>query len=453
MPEIPADEPPSPPAEGAPANDVRYVVRERIGKGGMGQVFLAWDQNLSRAVAIKRIASGGDAGVDEAIRREAGILAALHHPNIVTIHDFTADEQGPFVVMEHVAGRTLDDLVSAHPLEVPAFLEMVNQVCRGLSSAHAAGLLHLDLKPGNIMLQRHQDGSFTSKILDFGLARLNQEPAREGAEPGVIFGSPYTISPEQLAREPVDVRTDIYSLGCVFYFALSGVNPFEAPSIREILQRHLQGGARPLHLVAPKVPQALSIVIARMIARQPADRPRTVEEARTQLLKAGRSPVSAATASAASAAPVRRRGFGKTLAILALPALLLAGGGAWYYYQQHRTKGSEAVANVSATPVVPAGPVVKPGDLAALEQHSGETITLEGKVAAIAESSLFHARFLKFADTPEGGAVAAVREEVLGAAQVQSFVGKRVRVTGKLLIAAGVKRVVVESTADIVTLP
>lgn len=456
--EYPEPEPEPTPTGEAPVSNARYLVQESIGHGGMGQVFRAWDQHLGRNVAIKRISE--DPGVDAAVRREAGILAGLHHPNIVTIFDFAADEIGPFVVMEYVEGRTLEDLVLGQPLEVPNFLELVTQVCRGLSSAHTAGLVHLDLKPGNIMLQLHRDGSFTSKILDFGLAKAGGEAEGKGE----LYGSPYTVAPEQLAQEPTDARTDIYSLGCVFYFALSGKNAFEAPTVSEILTRHMEGRVTPLHLAAPKVPPGISQVIGKMLAALPADRPQTVEEARSLLLKASRGPapspagaprpVTGRQPSVAAAAPVDKDQGG---IFVTLAVLVLVGSGAWWYYGPKQAALNEAAtdalvpAQTAAAAAVDRAnaPVVDAADAAALTRQFGRMIVAEGTVESVVESKLFHAHLLKFANVPAAGAVASVREDVLSAEQVQAYAGKHIRVMGKLSGAAGIKRVIVEAPSDL----
>lgn len=441
----------------------RYQIGESIGHGGMGQVYRAWDRTLGRHVAVKRISQ--DAGVDEAIRREAGILAALHHPNIVTIFDFAADDEGPFVVMELVDGRNLEDLVMDQPLDLPSFLELVSQVCRGLSSAHNAGLLHLDLKAGNIMLQLHRDGSFTSKILDFGLARVQEENNAERE----ILASPHTVSPEQLTHAALDARSDIYSLGCVFYFALSGRNPFEAATIDEILQRHMQGGATPLHLIAPGVPKAMSLSIAAMIERDPRKRPQSAEEVRTRLFKSSRAPSPAQGAASPAHRPGTVRAPGKGGAVPAgkeggggvfvgLALLLLAGAGAWWYFGPAQpgleddaspAAASQGAARVAAENSGAAKPVLDPTDIAALQAHLDRTVVTEGTVESTLESKLFHGGFLKFAGASPEGAVVSVRVDVMGMDQIRSFVGKRVRATGRLSGAAGVKRVVVESPADL----
>ena len=274
---------------------MRYLIQEPLGQGGSAAVFRALDQQLNREVAIKRIRE--DADIEASIRKEAGVLAALNHPNIVSIYDIAADEQGPFVVMELVEGRTLDDLVTEHPLSLRTFYELVDQICKGLSSAHARGLVHHDIKPKNIMLQFHADKTFTVKILDFGLARMEME-MEESNEDGTVAGTPNTISPEQLLRQPSDVRSDIYSLGCVFYYALSGHYPHDAEEIQQIVQNHLNGAIIPLHRINPEIPEPISLAISKMIQPDPNMRQQSAQEVRNLLWAAAKAPAARGPAKA-----------------------------------------------------------------------------------------------------------------------------------------------------------
>lgn len=437
--------------------EARYLIQAPIGEGGAGQVFRAWDQRLQRAVAVKRLHA--DVEMDADLRREAGILAALHHPNIVTIYDFAADEAGPFVVMEYVEGHTLEEVVAHQPLSLPAFVELADQVCRGLSAAHSRGLVHLDLKAGNLMLQFHEDRSFTCKILDFGIAHLQHE-ARAEADDGTVLGSPYTVAPEQLLREPVDARTDLYALGCVFYQALSGREPFEADEVGGILQRHLHGQTLPLDQVAAQVPGPLSHVVARMLARRPADRPGSAEEVRRMLQSAMRAP--SATNRPRPAAPLRQPattraaappsggGGGKMFPVLLLAAAATAGG--FFYFRAAPPPGPSA-APPAAAPAAPAYPAVDPLDARAVAEHRGQTVTMAGVVAAQEESPLFGARLLRFAGGQDATVVVSVQDGLLGDERARSLVGKRVRATGQISTAANRTRLVVASADDLTVVP
>jgi serine/threonine-protein kinase len=271
-------------SHGEMSEEGRYLILEPLGEGGSGSVFRTWDHKLNRMVALKRVKD--NPGIFTSIRDEAGILASLDHPNIVTFLDYDQDENGHFVVMELVYGNTLEEWVFERPLSLAEFVPLMNQVCWGLSAAHELGLVHCDLKPGNIMLECQRDGSFTAKILDFGLATISvsvEIPETLASEGMVLHGTPQTMSPEQLRGLPMDARSDIYSLGCTFYYALSGCYPHSGEDANSVVQGHLYSTPQPLHLVRADIPEALSQVIMGMLAFDPEQRPQDVESVRVQL--------------------------------------------------------------------------------------------------------------------------------------------------------------------------
>lgn len=442
-------------------SSLRYLVQETVGEGGTGNVFCAWDQQLCRRVAIKRIRE--DAAIEASLRKEAGILAALHHPNIVSIYDLASDDRGPFVVMELVEGRTLEEVVSPQrPLPIPTFLAVADQICRGLADAHACGLIHHDLKPSNIMLQQHHDGSFTVKILDFGLATVEQEEkAGETIHEGAVVGSIHTIAPEQLQGQPADSRSDIYALGCVFYFALSGHYPHEADEDAGIVNGHLSGQTKPLHLIKPGIPEPISRIVSRMLALDPAKRPQTVGEVRDALAVAGATRSASQTSPAAgSAMPHGRRiDHEKTkpnspaIAIaVALPLLgAIAGTAAYLHFRSAgaasaRPDFSSDIAPSSApAPSVSAYPKIDPLDTKAIEQNAGQTVSVEGTVTSCKDSLLFNAYYLLFSDSDENAMVISVPKSTATEERMRAFIGKRVRAVGDISRAAGVTRLVVDS--------
>lgn len=257
----------------------RYLILEPLGEGGSGDIFRTWDFKLGRMVALKRLKD--NPGIFTSIRGEAGILASLSHPNIVTFLDFDTDEKGNFVVMELVYGQTLEE---RGRFTVQEFVPIMSQVCEGLAAAHAVGLIHCDLKPGNIMLEKSsEDGSLTAKILDFGLATISVSikiPDSLLNQERLVHGTPHTMSPEQLRGETMDIRSDIYSLGCTFYYALSGVYPHRGEDTLSIAQSHLYLTPQTLHEVNPEVPEPLSQAIMQMLARDPDERPQDAQSAR-----------------------------------------------------------------------------------------------------------------------------------------------------------------------------
>ncbi len=254
--------------------DTRYQFHSTIGHGGAGEVFAAWDTHLKRTVAIKRMKTQGitDHVLDD-FWQEAMRLAAIRHSNIVTVYDLGMDDRVPYIVMEHVQGETVEDYVAKSLFSVADFGELARQSLEGLIAAHHAGLIHRDLKPSNIMLSRLPSGGFQVKILDFGMAKFIASPSAQTMNiDGTITGSVYYISPEQLNRQAVDVRSDLYSLGCVLYFALSGHEPFKGANTSEVLMSHLSHNVVSLELYRPDLPPLLCQWVMALINFQPEHR-------------------------------------------------------------------------------------------------------------------------------------------------------------------------------------
>lgn len=262
----------------------RYKIYEKLGAGGVGAVFRAYDSQLKRWVAVKRLMTATEAASDKDIaselRREADALASLRNPNIVTIFDVAADDEGLFIVMELLQGEDLADVVARGPLPYDDFKELASQCLEGLLAAHQHHILHRDIKPENIKVERLPGGRMQSKIIDFGLARAGLRARKQTEDQeGTVMGSIYYMAPEQLTREPVDERTDLYSLGCVFYEALSGRKAFDGESMGDVIDKHINHDVTPLHVIAPHVPQWLGAWCARLMAQKPEDRPTNAQQA------------------------------------------------------------------------------------------------------------------------------------------------------------------------------
>lgn len=255
----------------------RYRILEKIGEGGIGAIYRAHDTQLDREVAIKRMFVGGDDKPEEtvaALMEEAKILSALKHPHIVTVHDVGTDEQGPFIVMELLEGETLDEIVERGALELDDFKRLAVQALEGLVAAEAEGLLHRDLKPANIMLVWLPSGKFQVKILDFGLAGFSKTPAIQTMDhSGSILGSVYFMAPEQFERQPLDARTDLYSIGAIFYYALTGSYAFAGETPGRVMEAHLAHRFLPLAEYRPDLPSAVCAWVERLFARRMDDRP------------------------------------------------------------------------------------------------------------------------------------------------------------------------------------
>jgi serine/threonine protein kinase len=263
----------------------RYKVYEQLGAGGVGTVFRAYDTQLKRWVAIKRLmitseAREGGGDIQEELRQEADSLASLRHPNIVTIFDVANDEDGLFIVMELLEGEDLADVVARGPLPYDDFKELAYQTLEGLLAAHERHILHRDIKPENIKAERLPGGRMQAKIIDFGLARVGLKARKQTEDvSGTVMGSIHYMAPEQLTREPVDERTDLYSLGCVFYEALSGQKAFDGPTMADVIDKHIHHEVAPLHTIAPHVPPWLGAWVERLMAPRPDDRPASAQQA------------------------------------------------------------------------------------------------------------------------------------------------------------------------------
>lgn len=262
----------------------RYKIYEQLGSGGMGAVFRAYDNDLKRWVAIKRLTNFKEGVADESLisdlRREADALASLRNPNIVTIFDVASDAEGLFMVMELLEGEDLADVVTRGPLHYDDFKELASQTLEGLLAAHQRHILHRDIKPENIKVERLPGGRMQSKIIDFGLARAGLRARKQTEDQsGTVMGSIYYMAPEQLTRQPVDERTDLYSLGCVFYEALSGRKAFDGESVAMVIDKHINHDLVPLHVIAPHVPPWLGAWVLRLMARWPDDRPANAQQA------------------------------------------------------------------------------------------------------------------------------------------------------------------------------
>ena len=256
----------------------RYQIRGKLGQGGLGSVYRAFDSRMNRDVAIKRILAEGDENLQkeatEQLEKEAGSLASLQHPNIVTVYDVDRDPDGPYVVMELITGKTLDELVENAPLTFDDFKELAKQTQEGLIAAQELGLVHRDIKPGNLMLNWLPSGKFQVKIVDFGLAKLMPKPTRQELDQNdSIFGSIFFMAPEQFERAPIDRRVDMYAMGCVYYHALTGEYPFNGETGMAVMTAHLHHTVVPLIELRPDLPAWLCDWIMWHINRQPDDRP------------------------------------------------------------------------------------------------------------------------------------------------------------------------------------
>jgi serine/threonine-protein kinase len=275
----------------------RYEILEVLGQGGMGVVYKARRKDDNRPIAIKMLHEDLVAN-DQALKRfeqEELAVSRLNHPHILRVYEFgTTDKGRPFIAAELIEGASLEAVLKEMGrLPVGLAVTLFAQACSGLAHAHKQGVIHRDLKPSNLMLISHQGESTFVKIVDFGIAKLlflDDAPHVDGAKPEQIIGSPLYMSPEQCRAENLDARSDIYSLGCVMYKAVTGVPPFQGKDLSDLLNKQINGLPASFQIACPhvKVPRKLESIIFRAMAKDRADRYQSMNELRRDLMLLGK---------------------------------------------------------------------------------------------------------------------------------------------------------------------
>jgi serine/threonine protein kinase len=284
----------------------RYRVEDVIARGGMGAVYRATDERLERSVAVKVLLTElGDDRVSIArFEREARATAQLSHPSIVSVLDFGTTPEGvSYLVMEHVVGTTLSEILDRGRLAPGRAADIVEQACGALAVAHAAGIVHRDLKPGNLMIVPiGEGGRELVKVLDFGIAQLKSGTAYTRlTQTGVVVGTPSYMSPEQARGEPCDARTDVYAIGMVLWCCLTGTRPFKKDHVAGLVQA-VQAEVPPrADQIVPDVPPMLAAIAAQALEKLPEARFASVSELASRLVAAR------GVRAASSAAPATRR--------------------------------------------------------------------------------------------------------------------------------------------------
>jgi eukaryotic-like serine/threonine-protein kinase len=319
----------------------RYELEQLVGEGGMSRVYRAHDTVLERPVAIKVLHEqfGGDPEHVERFRREARAIARLAHPNVVTVIDRGEWRGRQFIVFEHVDGENLKSLLAREGrLPVGRALVLTEQIARALAVAHELGIVHRDVKPQNVLVDR----SGTAKVTDFGIAR-SVDLDDELTETGTVLGTGYYISPEQANGERADERSDQYSLGVVGYELLTGEVPYKGENLMAVASRHVRDPVPSVRARRPDVPARVDAVLTRSMAKRPADRYPSMAAlaAALESCLAGMEPGTGADQEAtdllegpaartvaqprAEARPTRRRSRFGRLALLLLAAVVVIG--------------------------------------------------------------------------------------------------------------------------------
>jgi serine/threonine-protein kinase len=299
----------------------RYELDGVVGRGGMAEVYRARDIRLDRIVAIKTLRAdlARDQIFQARFRREAQSAASLNHPSIVAVYDTGEDMASgmpiPYIVMEYVDGRTVRDLLQeGHRLLPERSLEIIDGVLRALDYSHQAGIVHRDIKPGNVMVTRNGD----VKVMDFGIARAMSDAQATMTQTAQVIGTAQYLSPEQARGERVDSRSDLYSTGCLLYELLTGRPPFTGDSPVAIAYQHVRENPVPPSRVDPDVPPWADAIVLKAMAKSPSDRYQTAADMRADLQRAASGmPVAAAPPTRYDMYPQHTQRMGNTGTMMA----------------------------------------------------------------------------------------------------------------------------------------
>lgn len=357
----------------------RYTIESKLGEGGMGVVYRARDTHLNRVVAIKVLPADkvSDPERRQRFSQEARAASALNHPNIVTIHDIRSDGGIDFIVMEHVGGRPLDEVIGGRPLRVGRALRYAIQIADALARAHEAGIVHRDLKPSNIIVTDDD----VIKVLDFGLAKL-VDPVERSAEAqtrtrpitdaGMIVGTAAYMSPEQAEGRKVDGRSDIFSFGAILYEMVTGRRAFEGSSMMSVLAKILNDEPTPPNAAGAAIPVDVERAIMRCLRKDAARRFQTMADLKVALEDLAVDSASSVRAPVLPSAPLPRR----WLAVFAASGLVLLVVGSYAAWKALRVPPAAPVSSravpVTALPGVVRWPSFSPDGNQIAFQWNGE---------------------------------------------------------------------------------
>ena len=319
----------------------RYKVLEELGQGSMGIVYKAHDPNLDLVLAVKVLRPECLQG-ETLVKRflaEARVLGRLDHPNIVRVYNVDEDQGTVYIAMEFLEGEALNDLAKRKRLSPGEIADLGARIAEALGYAHSKGIVHRDVKPGNILVR--PDGK--PKITDFGIARIEDTAEHLRTQAGEVLGTPAYMSPEQVLSEPVDGRSDIFSLGIILYELCAGERPFRGDSLGAVFQAITRAAPVPLSERNPEIPAALAETVERCLRRNPADRFQSGDELAIALRECVRreSPVEAPPTDSPESA---KKGVPAWVFAVGLAVLAVAGGGVYHF-----TRGRDAAAPPAAT--------------------------------------------------------------------------------------------------------
>ena len=329
-----------------------YRIVSKIGTGGMGEVFLAEDTKLDRKVAIKVLSAElrDDENFVKRFRNEARAAANLNHPNVATVYSVDEHQGSPSIALEYIEGSTLDKHVPAGGVDLDTFIEWFTPVAKALALAHSRGIIHRDIKPGNIMLTADD----TVKILDFGLAcfdpssHLASDSETDLTHAGQILGTPSYMSPEQARGDEVDHRSDIFSLGVVMYEALTGRKPFQGDSNAEIVSNLLKTDAPAVASIRPDIPPELSTLVEKCLRKRRRERPQDMSEISAALAHLRRAGSFSTRTSGFSQRFYRQVRAGRVWPNLVGAAVVLVlSVGAWFIFSRQSAKPPVNFANMT----------------------------------------------------------------------------------------------------------
>lgn len=398
---------------------LHYECVEKLGAGGMGEIYKAHDSRLNRFVVIKVLPSGMSADPDRRRRflQEARAASALNHPNIVTIYDVVDEGAAHYIVMEYVVGKTMLELIPKEGLRISVLLKYATQIAGALAAAHAAGIIHRDLKPANVMVTE----SGLVKLLDFGLAKLGDPvaaaPTAETATvwqgpatvAGVILGTVNYMSPEQAEGRPVDARSDIFSFGALLYEMATGRSAFQGGSVLSVLSAVLRDPVRPVSEVVASVPPQVDSIVARCLEKDPDRRWQSMREVETALLALQAQPDSGSLyRSAAQPAPPLTvavaappaKGREAVVAVAVAALLIAAGAGGWWWMTHNKVPRQPAVQPAAPVVATPEGPRPSAFDAAPKSEPPAAPVPAKPITVAVPDGQPF--RMTLAADVPAG---------------------------------------------------